>query len=145
MPKSTALPEPWAQPLLDFCKRLGYRFVLRQLEYPLTVRRGQRFEYTMWIENVGVAPLYHDRYRVALSITQEQHRHVFPIDRDMTSWLPGDVWLREVAELPTSFKPGTAMLHAAIVNTSTDTPGIRFAVAEQDEAGWVSLGKIHIE
>jgi len=145
MPKSTALPEPWTQPLLDFCKRLGYRFVLRQLEYPLTVRRGQRFEYTMWIENVGVAPLYHDRYRVALSITQNEHRHVFPIDRDMTSWLPGDVWLREVVELPSSFKPGTAMLHAAIVNTRTNSPGIRFAVAEQDEAGWVSLDKIHIE
>jgi len=144
MPKSTALPEQWMGPLLDFCKSLGYRFVLRQIAYPLTVQRGKRFEYTMWIENVGVAPLYRD-YRVAIKLAQGPREHIVELEHDMKKWVPGDVWLNEVLEVPSSFEPGEAMLHAAIVKPGSTVPAIRFAVEEQDEAGWVRFDKIIIE
>ncbi len=59
MPKSTRIPDEWQKPILDWCRYLGYRFVLRQARYEVTLTRGNQFDCDIWIENVGVAPPYH--------------------------------------------------------------------------------------
>ena len=56
-PHGRALPVRWLEALSRFCNDLGYRFVLRQFQSEQPVVRGGSFEYTCWIENVGVAPI----------------------------------------------------------------------------------------
>ena len=144
MPKSTELPAAWHEPLTEFFKKLGYRYVFRQIDYPLAATRGQSAKVMIWIENVGVAPIYHD-YRLVLKLLHGQREHIVEIDTDLKTWLPGDVWLDEQIDIPETFEPGSAMLHAAIVRPGSTTPAIRFAVKEQDPAGWVQLGKVQIQ
>lgn len=143
MPKSTALPEPWMDLLLRFCNDLGYRFVLRQFICPGRLKRGTPIEYTCWVENVGVAPIYR-RYPFVLRLTQERRSHLHHSAADIREWLPGDVWLRERLTVPETFKPGKVMLHAGIIDPETGTPRVRFAVEETDEEGWVPLGTIEV-
>src|SRR3989449_391094 len=44
----------------SFQKRMGYRFILRRLEYPKTVHAGSMIPIHMWWLNAGVAPTYRD-------------------------------------------------------------------------------------
>ena len=143
MPKSTALPEPWMDKLRAFCNDIGYRFVLRQFEYDGRVRRGDAFEWTCWIENVGVAPIYR-RYDFALRLRQGNRTHVVTSPADIREWLPGDVFLRENMEIPTTFENGRADLAAALIEPGSASPRVRFAVEEADEDGWVPLGEIEL-
>jgi hypothetical protein len=141
MPKSTRIPDEWQKPILDWCRYLGYRFVLREVRYPLQVERGGRFDCDVWIENVGVAPLYHP-YRLVIRIVQEDRAHLVEIDGDLKKWLPGDICLRSRIEMPGTFKQGAAVLQAGIVKPGGKAPAIRFAVKEQDAGGWVQIGKV---
>ncbi len=63
--KSTAIPAEWKAPFDEFQKKIGYRFVLRKLEYPRSVHPGQMAAFRMWWLNAGVAPVYRD-YIMAL-------------------------------------------------------------------------------
>jgi len=42
---------------------MGYRFILRRLEYLHVVHRGQMMPVHMWWLNAGVAPAYRDTRR----------------------------------------------------------------------------------
>ncbi len=143
MPKSTRIPDEWHEPMMDWIKRLGYRFVVRDVHYPLNVQRNEPFECSMWIENVGVAPLYHP-YRLALRIAQNGFEHVTEIDSDLKTWLPGDICLRPRVALPAGLKPGAVRISAGIVRPGATVPAIRFAVKEQDECGWVDIGSVTV-
>ena len=56
--KSSAIPQEWKGLFDEFQKRMGYRFVLRRLEYPKVVRAGQMMSIHTWWLNAGVAPVY---------------------------------------------------------------------------------------
>jgi hypothetical protein len=144
MPKSTALPEPWMDRLRQFCNDIGYRFVLRQLQYDGRVPRGTSFEYTCWIENVGVAPIYRP-YTFALKLTQGSRSHVYRSTADVLEWRPGDVFLRERVPLPDFFEPGQVMIHAGLIDPATGKPRVRFAAEETDGEGWVPLDTIELK
>ena len=77
MPKSTELPQEWMKKLADFCERLGYRFVLRQVRLPRFLSR-QKFVFEAWIENTGVAPIYR-KYDLALRFRQESEDFIVPV------------------------------------------------------------------
>jgi hypothetical protein len=143
MPKSTRIPDEWQKPILDWCRSLGYRFVLRQARYSLNLTRSQPFDCDLWIENVGVAPLYHP-YRLALRVVQDGLEHIVELETNLKTWLPGDICLRNQLPVPGGLKPGPAMLSAGIVKPGGKTPAIRFAVNEQDPNGWVDLGKVTV-
>ena len=143
MPKSTALPEAWMDRLRDFCSDLGYRFVLRQFACDETVERGGSLEYTCWIENVGVAPIYR-HYPFALRLTQGRRTSVHESSADILEWLPGDAFLHEAVPLPGSFEPGEVAIHAGLIDPDTHRPRVRFAVEESDPDGWVPLGSIEV-
>ncbi|HUW55633.1 MAG TPA: DUF4832 domain-containing protein [Planctomycetota bacterium] len=143
MPKSAKIPDEYIEPLTAFCDRIGYRYVLRQVHWDARPEQGGSFGYTAWVENVGVAPLYH-RYDFALRLTQGNRTHVHRSPADVKTWLPGDVWLEETVELPETFGAGSVMLHAALVSPETGEPGVRLANEGADADGWLPLDTIEI-
>jgi hypothetical protein len=142
MPKSTELPEEWMDNLLQFCNDIGYRFVLRQFSFDSPVE-DRRLICQCWIENVGVAPIYHP-YTFAVRLRQGSCEHVHHSAEDIRKWLPGDVWLVEQIDVPKTFQPGIAMLHAALVDPRANEAKVRFAVEGADEDGWVPLDTVEI-
>ena len=145
MPKSTALPAPWLEKLKAFCRRLGYRFVYRFARIHTFAFRPGEFQFTTWIENVGVAPIYR-RYDFALRLRQgDREETVVFTDVDIRKWLPGDAWIDKWVRLPEGFTAGEVTISAGLVAPEGgDEVRVRFAVEEQDEDGWVRLGAIRV-
>jgi len=141
--KSTRLPEPWMEKLRKFANDLGYRFVLRQFKFQAKAARGEALEYSAWIENVGVAPIYY-RYPLALRLTQGRRVHVEHPEADITAWLPGDAFVSEGLTVPPEFEPGGAELHCAIIDPDAGSPRVRFASEGADADGWLPVGTVEI-
>lgn len=142
-PKSTPLPEPWLQPLAQFCDKLGYRFVLRQARWEATARRGQDWAFECWIENTGVAPLYKP-YVPALRIQTDRGESIYQIDADPRTWLPGDVWIDKRLKILADTGTGTGQLSFGLLDPKSLKPAVRFAVEETDQDGWVLLDTLAI-
>jgi hypothetical protein len=142
--KSYELPEEWSEKLLAFCNDLGYRFVLRQFRFDARVAAGAPVEWSAWIENVGVAPIYR-RYDFAVRVTQGNRVCVFRSGDDIRRWLPGDAILDGTLTLPDGFRPGLAMIHVALVDPKSDVPKARFASEGADADGWLAMEPIEIK
>ncbi|MBN1673205.1 MAG: DUF4832 domain-containing protein [Kiritimatiellae bacterium] len=143
-PKGVPMPEAWLDRLHEFCKKLGYRFVLRQAAFDMPAKRGETFPFTAWIENVGIAPLYHE-HKFALRFRQGEHAATVVFDKtDTRRWMPGHVWLEEAVQTPTGLRPGIAELAAGLVHPTTGECRVRFAVKERYRDNWVPLGDIAI-
>jgi hypothetical protein len=143
MPKSTALPPEWMEQISQFCRRLGYRFVFRTAVWDDEMVDNS-FCFRTWIENVGVAPIYH-RYDFALRFRQNQHEVIVAFDDvDIRAWLPGDVWLDRAVALPAGFQRGSVELSAGLVDESRQAR-VSFAVEETEPDRWLPLGEIELQ
>ncbi|MCK6470580.1 MAG: DUF4832 domain-containing protein [Planctomycetes bacterium] len=144
MPKYTHLPAPWMERLATFCRTLGYRFVLRHCSVTSPVTPEAPVKAEIWIENMGVAPLYR-RYDFALRFRQGDYEQIVPLkDVDVRTWLPGDAWISRSLPLPPGIKPGWVDLAAGLLDPRTGQARVRFAVKEQFSDGWVDLNGFEV-
>ena len=138
MPKSCYIPREWHEKIEAFNKRLGYRFVLRQVTFPLEAKPGQGAKFDVYLDNVGVAPIYRD-YKLAVRFKQKDVVEVVPFENDIRTWLPGQVWFSERIPFPGTLRPGVVRLDLAIVHPETRKPVVRFAIKEILDDGWTPL------
>jgi len=138
--KSSHIPPEWKAAFDEFQKQIGYRFVLRKLEYPTHVSRGAMAPVSMWWFNAGVAPVYRS-YILALEIGDA----VVPLDADIRQWLPGDSVYENTMPVPRELKPGKYRVRIALLDPRTRTPAIRLAIAGRQDDGWYDLGEITVE
>ena len=99
--KSSRIPADWKAAFDTFQKQIGYRFVLKKLDYPSHVTRGSMAAVNMWWFNAGVAPVYRS-YTLALSIGDT----VIALDTDIRRWLPGDAVYENTIAVPRELAPG---------------------------------------
>ncbi len=137
--KSTAIPEEWKGAFREFEKKLGYRLVLRRLEYPSTVSAGSMMTVHMWWFNAGVAPPYTE-YRLAMRIDMA----AMEVPVDVRKWLPGDAVFDGPLHVPYSLKPGKHQVAIALLSPETGQPAIRLAMEGRQPDGWYDLGSIEI-
>ena len=136
MPKSCYVPEEWADKINEFNKRMGYRFVLRQLLLPMEANPGQKIKIRVSLENVGVAPIYRP-YRFAFRFRQNAREEVIQSRQDLRTWMPGHVWFEEAITFPTWLKRGgSTKLDVGIVHPETGKPRVRFAIEDLRSDGW---------
>jgi hypothetical protein len=83
--KSTPIPKDWQAKWDEFQKQIGYRFVLRRLEYPKAVRAGQMMPVTSWWVNKGITPPYAELV-LAFAIGDA----AVETPADLRKWVPGD-------------------------------------------------------
>ena len=137
--KSTALPAEWRPKFTEFEKRLGYRFLLRKLEYPARVKAGRMMPLRMWWLNAGVAPVYQE-YTLALRIGGV----ILRTGADVRKWLPGDAVVDTSLYVPETLKPGTYRVSIALLDPRTGAPALRLAIAGLQPDGWYDLGAIDL-
>ena len=141
--KSTAIPAEWKPRFEEFEKKLGYRFVLRKLEYPAVVKTGGMMPVSMWWLNAGVAPVYAE-YGLAVELRSEAGRAVVRVPVDVRKWLPGDAILNSSLYVPETLKPGRYRFRIALTDPRTERPAIRLAIAGRDADGWYDVGAIDV-
>ena len=143
MPKSSYIPEAWKDKIDAFNRRMGYRFVLRQMNIPLEAARGSEVDFAAWIDNVGVAPIYRP-YRFAYRFRQGKSVHVVHSAQDIRTWMPEYTWFTERITLPAALEPGIAKVDVGVVSPSTDAPVVRLAIEDVLEDGWHPMGVMNI-
>ena len=138
--KSSRIPAEWQPAFEQFQKQIGYRLVLKRLEYPAHAGRGTMAPVSMWWFNAGVAPIYRS-YTLALAIGNT----VVPLDADVRQWLPGDAVVDGGVAVPRDLAPGRYPLRVALLDPRTRLPAIRLAIAGRQDDGWYQVGEIVID
>ena len=138
MPKSCYIPRRWQEKVEEFNKRLGYRFVLRQVTFPLEAKPGGKVQFDVYLDNVGVAPIYRP-YKLAARFKQRDVVEVVHFRNDIRKWLPGQVWVTEELTYPKTLRAGVVKVDLAIVDPKTNKPVVKFAIKEILKDGWLSL------
>jgi len=142
--KSSAIPPQWHAQFDDFEKRMGYRFVLRRLEYPKAITAGSMMPVHMWWLNAGVAPIYRD-YWLAVQLQSGNKEAVLRVPADVKKWLPGDAVVDDSLYIPGDLAAGTYRLRVALLDPRTGNPAIRLAIEGRQPDGWYDLGSIVVE
>ena len=135
--KSSRIPTDWKNAFDTFQKQIGYRFVLKKLEYPSQVARGSMAAVNMWWFNAGVAPVYR-RYTLALAIGDA----VIPLEADIRRWLPGDAVYENTIPVPRELAPGRYPLRVGMLDPATLRPAIQLAMTGRQPDGWYHVGEI---
>jgi len=173
--KSATLPEgeEVSEEIKRFLKRLGYRFVLKELNHPVKVKAGNMLELNMKWQNVGCAPSYKP-YRLAYRLSsvpgKEKQEKIFAGSVTVNRWMPGDMKLNvqeyvknpvdlprgeiynvnDSIKLPEDLNPGKYKLSLAIVGTisekgGSDRPVVQLGIKGRADDGWYPLSEIRID
>ena len=142
--KSTAIPDSWKAKFTEFQKKIGYRFLLRKLEYPTAVEAGQMMPVNMWWLNDGVSPVYYP-YTLALQFSSGQGRAEIYTPADIRQWLPGDSLFESTLYVPESLTPGKYRLRVGLLDPRTGRPAIQLAIAGRQPDGWYDVGEIEVK
>ena len=142
--KSSPIPEAWS-PLVDkWLNKMGYRFVVRRVEYPSFVKRQTSLSLqTMW-ENIGVAPIYKE-YLFAVRLRNDQKTIVLPTNAKLTEWMPGDILHNEHLFIPHDAPLGKYRMEVAIVSPVSHEARVKLANEGMTEDGWYFIGDIEIK
>ena len=141
--KSSAIPPEWKKAFDEFQKKMGYRFILRRLEYPQAVKAGTMQPVHMWWLNAGVAPVYHP-YDLAMELLSASSSAQIRLPVDVRKWLPGDAVFDGTIYIPDSLKPGSYRLRVALLDPHTGRPAIKLAIEGLEPDGWYDLAPIEV-
>jgi len=142
--KSSLIPAEWKGIFEEFQKQMGYRFVLRRLEYPKSAKAGHMIPVKMWWFNAGVAPVYRD-YLLSLEFRSGTDQAVVRPSAEVRKWMPGDSIYEDTLHVPETLRPGSYTLRLALLDPRTGQPAIRLAIQGRDPDGWYRLGTMILE
>ena len=142
--KSSRIPPEWRTQFEDFQQKIGYRFVLRRLEYPKAIHSGDMMPVHMWWLNAGVAPIYRE-YSLVVEVRSSKDSAVIHVPVDVRKWLPGDAVFDGSLYVPAELPPGTYSVRVAMLDPRTNQPAIRFAIQGRQADGWYALGSINVQ
>ena len=142
--KSSPVPQEWWPQVNRWLKKMGYRLVLRKLTYPKEVRAGGPLAFTSWWDNKGVAPCYR-RFPLALRLKNTDRAEILLTDADITTWLPGDSLYDRVLTVPAKLPAGDYDLALGILDSRSQRPRVKLAIAGREKDGWYPLGTIKVE
>lgn len=141
--KSSPIPGDWKPAFDSFQKKMGYRLLLRRLEFPRSVAAGSMMPIHMWWLNAGVAPPY-TNYPLAVQLRSASDNAIIDIPVDVRKWLPGDAVFDGTLFVPENLKEGTYDFRVAMLDPRSRKPAVRFAIAGRETDGWYSEGQIHV-
>lgn len=142
--KSARIPPDWKGKFEELQKKMGYRFILRRLEYPKRVQAGAKVPLSMWWLNAGVAPAY-DPYDLALELRSGGAGSVVRLPADVRKWLPGDSLVEGDVSIPAGLKPGEYRVRVALLDPRTGKPGVKLAIEGLQPDGWYDVGSVKVE
>ena len=120
--KSSAIPPEWKKAFDEFQKKMGYRFILRRLEYPNVVLAGTHATAPHVVAERGSgAGLPSVRSGAGIAFRQRQREIKLPVD--VRKWLPGDAVFDGTIYIPETLKPGSYRLRVALLDPRTGTAG----------------------
>jgi hypothetical protein len=126
-------------------KTLGYRYVIKDFIYEDNAKVGSTLDFTIEIDNKGVAPFYLKWPTVIYLRDQDTNDEVFEeLNIDIRGWLPGINTVFGKIDIPNNLIPGIYEIRIGIIDPLTNNPGIQFANTGNDGNNKYLLGRINI-
>jgi hypothetical protein len=143
--KSHYIPANWLPDIERLVMKLGFRLVLRNLNYDKTVSSGSELPISMKWENLGIAPPYRD-HRIALRLKDfKDGKYAVTIsDVSIKGWLPGEKNITVKYSLPADIRSGDYSLEIGLVFHNSIDHLIPIANKGKTTDGWYSLGNIKV-
>ena len=152
------------QPNADLLQRtMGYRFLLDDFNYPVSITKGQPFTVAFNVTNSGSSPFYYD-WPVEIAILDaETHEPVWKTTLEspkISQWFPGDNWnteanryqtpaetyhVEETITLDTDLEAGNYIISVAVLDPAGMLPSLRFAAVNYFEGGRHPMGYIGVD
>ncbi len=143
--KSKPVPEAWRPRFNEFLKKIGYRFVLRELTHRSESRAGEPLMIQSRWDNRGVAPIYHAwplAYRLRASTDQVVAQWTSPVD--LKQWLPGPHLVADTVVVPGTVPPGSYALDVAILSEDGRSAHVDLAIEGKRPDRWYPVSYIAI-
>ena len=172
--KSATLPEgeEVKAEIIRFLRRLGYRYVLKEIKLPSIAKAGSAVELNMKWQNKGSAPAYRP-YRLAYRLSPVSgsgKEKKFVSQVTVNNWMPGDMKLdpkeylknpvdlpfgeiyqvSDKFSLPADIQPGKYLLSLAVTgegsgSESDPAPVLQLGIKGRQNDGWYKLSEITIQ
>ncbi len=144
--KSKPVPAAWRPRFNEFLKKIGYRFVLRELTHPAASSAGESFVIRSRWDNVGVAPVYHAwplAYR--LRSGSDEVAAQWTSSTDLKQWLPGPLHrVEDRVVVPATVPAGTYMLDVGILSEDARSAVVDLAIEGKRTDRWYSVSRVEI-
>ncbi len=127
-------------------KKLGYRFVLKEVTHEKEIKKGETLQLTINVENKGVAPFYFD-WPLFLYLMDSNDNVLFKqnLNIDIRKWFPGTHTIINQVIIPEGLPSGTYDVKLAIHDPIKDKPGVMFANTNRDFEGRYLVSRLKIQ
>jgi PKD repeat protein len=127
-------------------KKIGYRYVLRNISHVQSAQAGTPIVISMDMENVGVSPSY-GNYVLGVQIRSSTGTVISTIatPTQVKNWMPGAFQVDQEITLPSNMVAGQYTIAISIVDPTTRLPKVQLASAGKDANGWYPLTTIDVQ
>ncbi len=139
--KSLPIPFEWKDKIDSWVAKMGYHFVIDQVEIPEKANRKEDFNIKLAIDNVGVAPIYH---KLPLYVRFKNKDNLISVktDVDIRSWISGKYTEEINVKLPENLPAGECEVQLGI--GGVDSPSVVFATNAKQDGDFSVVGSIDI-
>lgn len=140
-----AIPAEWYPKVKEFEKKLGYRFVIEEVRYPVSASKGSKISVDFTWQNKGVAPVYNP-YDLSLRFVSktDNKQYLIQTDADVRKWFPGKSEYSTKVELPAEINPGDYELQVGLLRPGTQKAVVQLAIAGKTADGWYRIGDFSV-
>ncbi len=144
--KSDYVPGEYHQEIERLVKKLGFRLVLRKIEYDKRVLPASTLTIKLDWENLGIAPPYRD-HRIAFRLRdpRDSLHGMFISDQSIRGWLPGSTSVAIDYRVPEKLDKGAYDLEMGLVFHSAPDRIIPLANEGKLEDGWYAVGILDVK
>lgn len=143
-------------------RTMGYRFLLDDFNYPVSISNGETFTVAFNVTNSGSSPFYYDWPVEIALLDKETHEPVWKTTLEspkISQWMPGDNWNNEVKRytipaetyhveesvtLDEELPAGEYIISVAVLDPAGMLPSLRFAAVNYFEGGRHPMGYIGV-
>ena len=111
--KSLPIPFKWKDKIDDWVAKMGYHFVIDEVETQTSVKCGEQLAVRLAVDNVGVAPIY-KRLSLYLRLKNDAYVQTFETDIDIRKWIEGKYQEIIVLQIPAFMPKGEYELQIGI-------------------------------
>lgn len=139
--KSLPIPFEWRDKIDEWIAKMGYHFVIDEVETETAVKRGERLPVRVVVDNVGVAPIY-KRLPLFMRLKNDVCEKTFETDVDIRKWIEGKYEEVISLEIPETMPSGEYELQIGI--GGNDEPSVVFATNAPQDGDYSVLTKVKL-
>jgi hypothetical protein len=144
--KSDYIPGEYKSEIERLVMKLGFRLVLKNIDYDKNVEPASSSTIKLDWENLGIAPPYRD-HRVAFRLrdVRDSLQGEYVSDQSIRGWLPGPTSVEIEYPLPEGLSKGEYSLELGLVFHSAPDRIVPIANEGKTVDGWYDVGDCRVE